>query len=681
MPDTSDLKPPLSLVPLFPVTAAYAAGTACGRAELSLWWTVIPIVAAVTLGWRGYRYFAILAVAATLGFAGERLRDDKADSIKFRGKERVVSAFVTDTKESQSSRSLTVKIMAAGADTSGLSPEPEIKARIVVPSFLPHIEPGQTVMLKCSFSSGSHIEYIPQQFDFDRILAQRGIYLSAIARPDDIYRVEPSRSVASTLLSMRLKVKELIFRSALSTQTKEFLVTAITGDDSALGEATREAFADAGIAHVLALSGLHVGILTLFTSLLLLPLIINSYTRKAIPVLTVAVLWAFAIVTGLSPSVTRAVVMATVLILSSMMQKRHSPYNSLCLAALIILVFDPRALLNISFQLSFAAVAGILAFSTSLNPVSPKKRIAYTLAGLLTVSIGAMLATGLLSAFYFHRFPAYFIVANVLSSPLLIPLIGGGMLIVITEAAGITPDWFCSLLNGLYRGVDGIASFCAGLPGAGADNIHVPLPVLIVGIAAVVFLACAIHFKRRLYYYSSAACFAGAILIAIATPHPAAEGMYIVPSTYRTDIIVSTPAALHIITSEGEREHESIRKTGSLLYDDYMNARGIDSIKVTSARLSAGKVHYDYPVIKTPSATILIADGRSEFDADSTAGFTYLLVCRGQRADIAPLLYCADTIVLSADLHPRRHDRYAAECAAAGIPCISLKARPLHNLY
>lgn len=675
------MKPPLSLVPLFPVTAAYAAGTACGLAELSLWWTVIPIVAAVTLGWRGYRYFATLAVAATLGFAGARVHDDKADSIKFRGKERVVSAFVTDTKESQSSRSLTVKIMAAGADTSGLSPEPEIKARIVVPSFLPHIEPGQTVTLKCSFSSGSHIEYIPQQFDFDRILARRGIYLSAIARPDDIYRVEPSRSVASTLLSMRLKVKEMIFRSALSTQTKEFLVTAITGDDSALGETTREAFADAGIAHVLALSGLHVGILTLFTSLLLLPLIINSFTRKAIPVLTVAVLWAFAIVTGLSPSVTRAVVMATVLILSSMMQKRHSPYNSLCLAALIILVFDPRALLNISFQLSFAAVAGILAFSTRFNPVSPKKRIAYTLAGLLTVSIGAMLATGLLSAFYFHRFPAYFIVANVLSSPLLIPLIGGGMLIVITEAAGITPDWFCSLLNGLYRGVDGIASFCAGLPGAGADNIHVPLPVLIAGMAAVIFLACAIHFKRKFYYYGAAACFACAILIAIATPRPAAEGVYIVPSTYRTDIIVSTPSILHIITSEGEREHESIRKTGSLLYGEYMNARGIDSITVTSSKLSAGKVHYDYPVIKTPSATILIADGRSEFDTDSTANFTYLLVCRGQRADISPLLHCADTIVLSADLHPRRHDRYATECIEAGVPCISLKSRPLPNLY
>ena len=675
------MKPPLSLVPLFPVTVAFAAGTACGLAEISLWWSIIPIVAAVTLGWRGYRYFAVLAVAAALGFAGAWLRDDSADAAGFRGKELAVKAFVTDVRESQASRSFTVRIIAAGADTSRLSPVPEVKARIVVPSFMPDVQAGQTVTMKCFFSSGGHIEYIPQQFDFDRLLARHGIYLSGLARPDDIYRVEPTESFSAKMLSMRQKIWNLILRSPLSTATKEFLVTAITGDDSVLGEDTREAFADAGIAHVLALSGLHVGILTLFASLLMLPLIINSYTRKAIPILTIAVLWAFAIVTGMSPSVTRAVVMATVLILSSMMQRRHSPYNSLCLAALIILVFDPHALLNISFQLSFAAVAGILAFSTPLNPVSPKKRIAYTLSGLLTVSIGAMLATGLLSAFYFHRFPAFFIVANVLSSPLLIPLIGGGMLLVLTEAAGITPGRLCSLLDGLFRGVDGIAAFTARLPGAGADNIHIPLPVLIIGIAAVIFLACAVHFKRRFYYYGAAVCLAGSVLTAIATPRPGAEGVYIVPSTYRTDIIVSTPSTFHIITSEGEREHESIRKTGTVLYGDYMNSRGIDSIKVTSSQLSADKVHYEFPVLTTPSATVLIADGRSEFDADSTAGFTYLLVCRGQRADITPLLHCADTIILSADLHPRRHDRYAAECAASGSPCISLKTRPLPNLY
>ena len=169
--------------------------------------------------------------------------------------------------------------------------------------------------------------------------------------------------------------------------------------------------------------------------------------RSAASASAIILLWSYAAVTGLSASVTRATVMASVLLMASMLQRRHSPANALCLAAMLIMAFDPTALFTISFQLSFAAVAGILLFARLLNPTAPRRRIAHRLAGIVSVSLSAMLATGAISAYYFHTFPIYFLPANVAVAPLLPLLISGGATAITIEACGGDPVMLNSVVD------------------------------------------------------------------------------------------------------------------------------------------------------------------------------------------------------------------------------------------
>ena len=222
----------------------------------------------------------------------------------------------------------------------------------------------------------------------------------------------------------------------MSDPTIAFYIATITGDDSFLTDDSREEYSRSGLAHILALSGLHVAIIATVIAALLFPLHLMRQ-RKLRYIITIVILWIYAIVTGLSPSVTRAVVMTSMFLIALMIERRNSSLNALCFAALVILLFSPMSLYSIGFQLSFCAVASILIFANRMNPISPRHKIAYHFTSLITVSISAMIGTGLISAYYFHTFPVYFLLSNIIVLLILPFVLGGGILLTLLLAFGI----------------------------------------------------------------------------------------------------------------------------------------------------------------------------------------------------------------------------------------------------
>lgn len=669
-------------MPLLPVTIAFATGIALILAGVNLTICLIPVISAVALALSGRRYFAAVAIAVSLGAVDTWLAGpDDSTSARLAGTV-YARVDVATVHESETSRALTVVVRQTGIDSQHMLPIEPTKVRISIPSFLPVVSPGDRVTIKCTFDARPNIEHVPDQLNLAAIRARQGIAAQAVAKPEDIADITSSPALRMKCAAMRGKVVTLILRSGLNGPTKEFLVTTITGSGEYIDSDVRAAFAGAGIAHVLALSGLHVGILAAFCSLLFLPLMLFEKTRRVVPLCIVIVLWVFAFVTGLSPSVARAVIMATALIGATLLQRRHSAWNSLCLAALAILVFDPLALLSVSFQLSFAAVAGILAFGNALNPVSPRRRRLYKLVGLLTMSTGAMLATALLSTYYFHVMPVWFLPANILAVPLLTPLVGGGMLLVLLECLGIPAGWLCSCLDALYACVACIARVCNNLPGAHIDGVVMPVATLIAGSCATAAFAILLHTRRRVYAAMTGICAAAAVaLMFIAAPAAEANGVYIAPFTYRTDIIVSSREGIGIITTAPPHEHDEIAATAKILYSDFMLRRSIDSVAVWQGDIHTRHVRYNYPLLTAGHNTVYIADSRT-VSLSRPIEVDNLLVCRGFTGTIAGISrkVKAKRVILSADLHPARHKKYAEECGAMRVECLSLKERPAGNL-
>ncbi|MDE5839062.1 MAG: competence protein ComEC family protein, partial [Paramuribaculum sp.] len=674
------LKAPLSLVPLFPVTIAFAGGIFLASVGLPLWSSGIWIILSIILALRQMRYYAAVVAAVALGQINLWIQSPSETAVKSLEGDIFLTADIEAVRETETSQILRVKIIRTGRDSSQLHKTAGIRSQIVIPTFNPAVSPGERIYLKAKMSIPDAVEYFPDHLTYYKILKRQGILISGIATPEDIYLIEDSPALLAIFPRLKTKVKNALLSSNLNGETKEFLVTAITGDSNILDNDTRKTFAKAGTAHILALSGLHVGIIMAFCSLLLLPLILYPSLRKVRTLLIILALWIFAFITGLSASATRAVIMATCLLLATLLQKRHSPFNALCLAALVILLFDPDALFNISFQLSFAAVAGILLFGNKLNPVSQRNREAYITMGFFTMSAGAMIATGVISGFYFHTFPVYFILANFLIIPFLAPLIGGGVLIIMLSFTGLSSKYVCAAADTLYSWVKGVCDTISNLPGASINHLTINSVSLIVWIAAITLFALWLYKHRKVFGYGSMIC-AATFIILIAIPEAKTHhGVYIIPQTYRTDIAVCSPKKIDIITTAMHREKEKVKDSNTRIFSEYMLNRNIDSLEVAGKKFGNDYVIYNYPILTVGSKRILIAD--TELTVPQGAAFDYILVCRGFKNTIAELneMYDSKLIILSGDLHPKRLSNYIAECNNYGINYTTLKNNPLNNL-
>lgn len=242
-----------------------------------------------------------------------------------------------------------------------------------------------------------------------------------------------------------------IYASPMQGPTAAFAAATLVADRSYVAPTERDAFRGAGIAHLLALSGFHVGIMAMLAMWITTPLVLLSYRRLPRIIAAVGAVWAFAVVGGMAPSLVRAAVMFSVLMLTRLLGRYPSPFNSLAVAATVILGIWPSALTDAGFVLSFTAVAGILVFADVINPFdrSAHTRL-HALAAFVAVPAGAMLGTLPVVATVFGAVPMLSLPANVVAAVL------------------FTPFYICALITTALC----MLGLPAALPAACADALY-----------------------------------------------------------------------------------------------------------------------------------------------------------------------------------------------------------------
>lgn len=664
-------------MPLLPVAALLAAGIFVALSLPPTW--SVPLAAtvaaaAIILALLRHLTAAALTACACTGIIAVIASDTRTDAERLDGAAVVAEADVIAAGNANATQALTVVIKdlrgAAGNKISAWG----IRAMINVATFTPEIRAGQTIRFTTTLHRPDNSTVLPDQKSQAEILSRKGIRLVAVIPPDSLLDVADGSSLRMKAARWRSAVSDIIFRSPLKPTTKEFVNTIITGDTSALPDEMRDDFATAGLAHLLALSGLHVGIIATIIMLLVWPLQLTPL-RILSPLIAIAILWGYAFITGLSPSVSRAVIMATILIAADMLQRRNSPANSLCLAAIVILLFDPAALSDISFQLSFLAVAGILIFSGPLNPVSRRKRVAYTAVAAIAVSVSAMLGTGLLSVVHFHRFPVYFLLANVVCAPLLPLIVGGAMLLTVAGAAGLYPSWVCRVTDMLSDIILWITHTVSTLPGANLDNIYLTSPAIAAWGVAIAAFGAAVIMKKRIYAMSAAGLALTAIIVTTWPDRQPLHHPVILSHAYRTDIIIPTADTLHIVTTAPLSEHGGIAAEASRKFAGYMGRRGIATLAVSTTAVDNTGARLRSHTIEHKGKRLLIADNDSVTDMKHEA-VDMAIVCRGFRTTIDRLMQSArpGIVIISADIHPSRRKQYARRCRELGLTVHDLSA-------
>lgn len=287
----------------------------------------------------------------------------------------------------------------------------------------------------------------------------------------------PAYSVLSTL--QRVKLRMLIVRQRLLQRYRVLglddqqyaVVAAMTlGDKSALSQTTRDTFAITGASHVLALSGLHLGVVyTILT-------ILFGGRKRSMWVgqmLVLCAVWSYAVLTGLSASVVRSATMLTVCSACLLLRRNRVSVNTLAFAAVVMLIANPLNLWDVGFQLSFLAVLGILVYERPFYQLlRPRSKLLHWAWSMVTVSVAAQIATAPLVAYYFGRFSCYFLFTNFLAVPAATVILYGAVLLLLTFPFVAVGRMVAMGLVAVASCLNNALAAVAAWPGASVEGIR-----------------------------------------------------------------------------------------------------------------------------------------------------------------------------------------------------------------
>ncbi|MBR5168962.1 MAG: ComEC/Rec2 family competence protein [Muribaculaceae bacterium] len=337
-----------------------------------------------------------------------------------------------------------------------------------------------------------------------RLLDSEGIRYQQHLPLNDLTRAGHSPTFLTRLATTRRALQLMVFNSRLSSSTQHFVVALLLGNSSLIDKATRQEFSAAGVAHVLSLSGLHVGFIALIIWGLLFPL---DYLRlkKLRLVITLAAIILFAMFTGLSPSVVRATIMIGFVFSSILFYRRSVSLNALAMAALVILVFSPSSLFTVGFQLSFVTVLAILLFARVPESLNSRFHWVNYVTSTIITSLVAMFATMALTAYYFHTISLMSVLANLLILPVLPIFMILGALMLLVTSAGMQCNALDWSLDTLYRYIHWSSSLVNAIPGSHVSGVYVSAFGVVASFVILAFIALWLY-RGRYRFLLMAGC-------------------------------------------------------------------------------------------------------------------------------------------------------------------------------
>ena len=314
----------------------------------------------------------------------------------------------------------------------------------------------------------------PGQFNYSKYMESLGIHHQTQFKNQAILmRSVGSRTLRGQAERFRNYLLKKLNHISLGANERAIIQALVLGQKKDLNKELYRSYTDAGAAHILAVSGLHVGMIYFILKFLLSFLNKVKYGIVIKSVLLIFCLWLFAFVTGLSPSVTRAVTMFTIFSFAETINRESNTMNTLFLSFLILILINPLWLFHVGFQLSYLAVFSIILTQPKLRRYyRPRGNIDGFFWNIFTVSIGAQLGVLPLSLYYFHQFPGLFFITNLVVLPFIGILLGGGILLLILSTANLLPEQYVMTYNILILKLNEFIKWVASQDFFVLRNIH-----------------------------------------------------------------------------------------------------------------------------------------------------------------------------------------------------------------
>lgn len=530
--------------------------------------------------------------------------------------------------------------------------------------------PGDHIYMNARVSK-VHTSGNPGAFDYARFLRRQGISGRTYVA-DNRWKV---RAMADDEVPLRLRMAR--YRQSLSAQyfshldsEEAAIVAAMSlGDKRSLAAAQRQSFSATGVSHVLALSGLHLGILFSLYSLLVVNRLRSRRNRVLASLVGVALLWGFALLVGFPLSLVRATVMFTLWQLSVVLYSDRNSLNNLALAALLILLFSPASLFDIGFQLSFTSVFFIL----FLMPHVPRprwlrrSRLLTLLYGWLTVSIVAQIGTGPLVAYYFHTIPLVGLLGNLLAIPLAYVILGLALVFfLIPGFQGLT----ATLLGWCIRFLTGAVGWMAAWPYSHIKAYPHWAEVMVCYVLLLALLVYLIHRPPRVLYVLAGCLAVWAGIAGWQESERRCPPRLIVYDSYAAPMVhlLHGQGAGRLLTTDSAKVASQVR----FLDEGYWQPYGIQRPRMEVLAKTASCL-----VVESGGQRMAWVQGRLPAVVPaSPESVSALLLSRGAVQSLREVgaFFQAKVIVLDGSLSLARREGYLEEAASLGIRVYDVRA-------
>jgi competence protein ComEC len=344
----------------------------------------------------------------------------------------------------------------------------------------------------------------PYEFNYKKYLGNQKVLTQAYLASGSWCKLKNSKQnyfmyQANSIRNYLLKIyKKFDFAE------KEYAVlSALTlGYKADFDDQTIQAYSATGAMHILSVSGLHVGVIYLILNFVLGFMDKKKKTKYLKIGIIIFFLWLFAYISGLSPSVRRAAIMFSLILSSELLNREKNIYNIIATSIFLMLIFNPFVIRDVGFQLSYIAVLSIIFFQPKIyKTIYVKNKFLDKIWALLTVSIAAQLGTMPLGFFYFHQFPNYFFLTNIIAVPLSSFILYAAVGLLAVSFYNPLANVVAFILNYLLKALNFTIDFIDKLPYSSTKDIFISSPQAILMYAIIFSITMFIIQKKKSFLY------------------------------------------------------------------------------------------------------------------------------------------------------------------------------------
>jgi len=415
----------------------------------------------------------------------------------------IVDAEVQHTLKWQKTVLITQKVLY----TDGRWADFQTKIQFYFPNDSIQLSYGNELLVKGSPQMADTIRF-PWQFDYKGYLARKGIFYFQYAKEVKLGQTNFPNKFLGYALSARKWAETTLTELISNTRTRAVAVALILGNKDLLTPDISQSFARVGALHALAVSGAHLIILFEIIMKLIAKVAYNKKgnLKLIVGLLLLIAIWAYAFITGWSASILRAAIMFSFVIIGKMSNTKIPTLNSIGASAFLLILINPLTIYDIGFQLSYLAVLGIIFIATPLSAKFKFKNYVTQKSWDITlIALAANAGTLLLSAYYFHFVPTYFLLANLFVIPLTEVALGIGIIVLAFSWVSFINTFLAYILSKVLSLNEALLLTINHLPDINIEHFELTITQLFIGYLVLILTYCAFITRKIKYLFLSLA--------------------------------------------------------------------------------------------------------------------------------------------------------------------------------